>query len=201
MFEPQDPHTQEEIDLIDKITAELTITETESIVTDDDIFFPKEKSCNSSLGIYRCSGVIHATPKEVLQWYLDTSDHISANGLNLDKYPNKKIAQINDHHQINYFCNKLPFPLSARDWLVRKVHTQVEGKPSDFILVTKSINDDDEGVPHFTASTLSPKPTRGRYINLCKFEALPHNCCRFTNTIRMDIGGNVPKRAAETGLR
>ena len=119
---------------------------------DGNIRFPKDKVITEEgRGVARSVGVVQTTPVRVLGcvFHIDSdvemAIHIRANGPDLDKYPNKTIRRVALHHQINYSCRKLPFPLQARDWLTREVFAPLENKKG-YIVATKSIPDDDPDV-------------------------------------------------------
>ena len=122
-----------------------------------DLNFPKEKvhKDGETVGIARSVGTVQTTPERLLGWMFhidsdyDKETHIKANGPNAMQYPNYVIARINDPHQITYSCRKLPFPLVARDWLLRSIFSQIDDK--QFVLVVKFI---DEATAQTCPSTL-----------------------------------------------
>ena len=68
------------------------------------------------------------------------------------------------------------------------------------MLVQRSMDGRDDGVPKFEKSTLHPSPTRAEYAACYKLERLSFDCCKVTFVAKADIKGSVPKVVAETGL-
>ena len=200
--------TEEAEATLKEVKGELeNINEEKFTSLDGNIRFPKDKVITEEgRGVARSVGVVQTTPVRVLAWqfYVESEEgiarHIEANGPDLDKYPKKTIRRINFHHQINYSCRKLPFPLQARDWLTRAVFSPLKNKKG-YILAMKSIPDDDPDVPNdFKPSNLDPPPIRGEFASLSIFEELPFGCTKFTYLARADIRGKIPKLVAESGL-
>ena len=200
--------TQTEEAILREVRDELgNINEEKFTSLDGNIRFPKDKVITEEgRGVARSVGVVQTTPGRVLAhlFHIDSdvemAIHVKANGPDLDKYPNKTIQRVAFHHQINYSCRKLPFPLQARDWLTRAVFAPLENKKG-YIVATKSIPDDDPDVPNdFKRSTLENRPIRGEYASLSIFEELPFGCTKFTYLARADIRGKIPKLVAESGL-
>ena len=126
------------------------------------------------------------------------ANHIKNYGMNLDHYPNKVLAKINDHHLIYYACTKLPFPLKPRDWLNRGIYKRIDN--GDYMLMYRSVDESDDDVPKFETSSLHPSPTRAEFMTLYKLERIPFDCCKVTYVAKADIQGSVPKIVAEAGL-
>ena len=125
------------------------------------------------------------------------ASHIKRVGSHLDKFPSKVVAKINYHHHISYSCEKLPFPLKPRDWLSRGIYKRLNG---DYMLMFRSVDENDDDVPKFEKSILHPSPTRAEFAGFYKLERLPFDCCKVTYVAKVDIKGSVPKVVAETGL-
>ena len=68
------------------------------------------------------------------------------------------------------------------------------------MLVQRSIEGRDDGIPKFEKSTLHPSPTRAEFASFYKLERLSYDCCMVTFLAKADIKGSVPKVVAETGL-
>ena len=167
--------------------------------------FPKFASITGDgIMIGTCTGVVHASPEEVSAYMFLTDTHqarkthIAANGPDNSKYPLKTIHAINDHHNINYSCRKLPPPLNPRDWLTRNIIQRVDADTIKYFCT--SINDDEPDLPpNFTKTTLH-NAIRGEISMIHEYERLPHNQTRFTLRLKVDIKGSVPKKIANMGM-
>ena len=126
------------------------------------------------------------------------TNHINRVGSNLEKFPSKVVAKINDHHLILYRCTKHPFPLKPRDWLNRSIFKRLDN--GDYIYCIQSVDESDDDIPKFEKSSLHPLPTRGKFAGFYKLERLPFDCCKATFVAKVDIKGSVPKVVAEAGL-
>jgi len=173
---------------------------------DLDIFFPKWHANNSSgVLVGKCYGVVHTSPEQLLNWKFDTmsqysvSEHERVNGPDKLRFPNRVLAHLNDHHKINYSCKRLPPPLSARDWLMRCVHKQIDH--DKFVLLYMSIFDDDPDVPQNFQKSIIENVVRGELSTLYTFERLPHNQTKFTMVAQLNIKGSIPKSLSNRGER
>ena len=176
----------------------------EEEIIDDSLFFSKFVVIKNGIGIGTCTGVVQTSPEELTAFMYLTNTHqtreaqIAANGPDSSKYPNKTIHAINDHHQINYSCRKLPPPLKPRDWLTRNIIQRVNADTIKYFAT--SIHDDDpDPPPSFTKTTLK-NIVRGELSMIHEYERLPHNQTRFTLRMKVDIKGSVPKKIANMGM-
>ena len=126
------------------------------------------------------------------------ASHKKNYGTNLDQYPNKVLAKINDHHLIHYSCTKLPFPLKPRAWLTRGIYQILDN--GDYMLMNRPVDENDDDIPKFEKSSLLQSPTRAEFMSLYKLERLPFDCCKVTYVAKVDIKSNVLKIVAETSL-
>ena len=202
------PHSPNEEATMAKIEQALSISKDnfEKVDCANSQTFPKHFMVNSKDGISigTCTGTVHASPEELLAFlYLTNTheardSHIAANGPDSSKYPNKTIHVVNDHHNINYSCRKLPPPLKPRDWLTRNIIQRVDANTIKNLAT--SINDDDPDLPPSFTKTTMTKIIRGDISVMHKYERLPHNQTRFTLRQKVDIKGSVPKKIANMGM-
>ena len=200
----QPPHSPHEISIITQIEQSLSTSKDKEDELDDDLLFPKFVGIKDSIMIGTCTGVVQTSPEELtaFMYLTDThqarESHIAANGPDSSKYPNKTIYVVNDHHNINYSCRKLPPPLKPRDWLTRNIMKRVDANTIKYFAT--SIHDDDpDPPPSFTKTTLT-KIVRGEISMIHEYERLPHNQTRFILRLRVDLKGSVPKKIANMGM-
>jgi len=93
----------------------------------------------------------------------------------------------------------MPFPLVARDWLVRSIYKEI---PTGYMLINVFAHPNEPDVPAFNPSTLKEGNgrIRGFVSSLCIFERLPFGQTKFTYIVKMDIKGDVPKVVADSGI-
>jgi len=197
-------HSPREEAIMTQIEQNLSTSNDEEVPIDDSPFFPKLVSSKDGIMVGTCTGVVQTSPEELtaFMYLIDTHQareaHIAANGPDSSKYPNKTIHVVNDHHNINYSCRKLPPPLKPRDWLTRNIIQRVDANTIKNLAT--SINDDDPDLPPSFTKTTMTNIIRGDISVMHKYERLPHNQTRFTLRQKVDIKGSVPKKIANMGM-
>ena len=157
-------------------------------------------------GIWRkiCHGVVETSPEELLAWLWHNesnqskASHVKQNGSDSSKFPNKVVCRINDHSNINYSCRKLGAPLAARDWLTRGIWRKIDS--DSYMLIFKSIADDDPDVPQSFQKTSLENVVRGELTAIYKFRRLPYDQTNFTMTAKADVKGSLPTKLANRAI-
>ena len=177
----------------------------EEIRIDKSQTFPKWASINlDGIAIGTCTGVVHASPEEVLAYmYLtDTHqaqlNHIATTGPDSSKYPNKTIRVVNDHHKITYLCRKLHPPLNPREFLTRNIIQRVDANTLKYFYT--AIHDDDPDLPPSFTKTTIANVVRGEISMIHEYERLPLNRTKLTLRLKLDIKGGVLKKIANMGM-
>tara|TARA_B110000971_G_C20009796_1_gene501027 strand:- start:778 stop:1593 length:816 start_codon:yes stop_codon:yes gene_type:complete len=172
-------------------------------ISDDNLFFPKLETFNQQGDLLGKSlGTIHACPEEVLAHCFLASNtsqrkHTMQNGFDANKFPNKIITKVNDHHVIHYSCTSLPTPLAARDWLTSRFYIQID--PDKFVLIIRSLQDS-EKQPTLISSSSLQTVVRGDITTCFEFERLNHCQTKMTISCRLDLKGSIPKSLANRSL-
>jgi len=173
-------------------------------VLDPDLFIPKWKVLSEKVGIGKCHGVVETSPEELLAWLWHNesnqskASHVKQNGSDSSKFPNKVVCRINDHSNINYSCRKLGAPLAARDWLTRGIWRKIDS--DSYMLIFKSIADDDPDVPQSFQKTSLENVVRGELTAIYKFRRLPYDQTNFTMTAKADVKGSFPTKLANRAI-
>jgi len=189
--------------IMTRIELSLLSTSKDDEILDDSLFFTKRLNIKNAIGIGTCTGIVQASPEELLAYsFLSTTHearkaHIAANGPDSSKYPNKTIRVVNDHHQIFYSCRKLPPPMKPREWLTRNIFQRVDADTIKYF--STSIHDDPDLPPSFTKTTLH-NAIRGEISVIHEYKRLPHNQTRFTLRLKVDIKGSIPQKIANMGM-
>jgi len=162
-----------------------------------DLFFPKYLvKDRDGLVASKCKGLVQTSPENLLSFFFAyesdwaMADHWERNGMDRIHFPRKIVENINAHHHITYNAQKMPFPITARDYLSRWVW-RVDADDS-FVIVSVPVTRKNLLRKKFEPSRL--ETVTGEFYCICKIERFKHNQSLVTYITKFDVKGSVNQK-------